>query len=319
MGGRLTLSYGVDYYVRGSWDEMIESLIVGDHSSVSVVYLGPYFHASLDYAALGLFLEAVGGNMSNLKILTIGSLERTKSVIPGVSLGKLVEVAPKLDTVRIEREVCLRSNEEVAAFARSLSGHPCLRLVTLQRIGCPVGNDASCAVNIDPVIDALSQLQCLESLDIGLIPGGQVTVSPAAMSPLGANKTLCWLVLRWEDLSDRHVEKLAESLVAGRLKILDLPVSRGLGEASWRAFLALVETHDSLERIDVPVVHESHEECKEQVRWWLSLNWDGIRHRLRNETKSKASWVQLVSRRFSHDLSALLVLLKENPSVCHRF
>lgn len=179
------------------------------NTSVTDVYLGPYFYSSLTASELAAFLYRCAVYLTNLKVLSIGTLDFTKTPIEGasaLSASLFLPTARQLCTLRIERNLLLRSPRDVQSLAAGFRNHPSLKRVSLpclhpswlllqQNEGQIVDDyedlsflvsmgtamidnnlNGTCLNNrgaprmktLDPLLHALSTIVTLESLQLGL-------------------------------------------------------------------------------------------------------------------------------------------------------
>jgi hypothetical protein len=253
---RLTLTRAIKYCVRERFDELIHAL--SDNETVTTLYLGPYFYASLSDAQRSLFCETVGRECHQLKVWTITTLDLTTACFSGNAMGRALSFNSQqsnntsvLQTLRIERTLLM---EDVKMLAAGFSHHPTLRRVTLPRLSLQrvnvmdTGTDIDSGTGVlDPLLLALATIPHLEAVELGLdenclllmnamtsfsgkdlstLPHVTATmISPAALATLASHPTLTWLVVRRFQLQDAHVQALSTALAhapCSHLKDLDL-------------------------------------------------------------------------------------------------
>lgn len=316
---RLTLVRALDCYVRQSFKELLEAFC--GNAMVQAVHLGPYFYGSLTDAQLADVFKAMGASFVNLEVLTIGTLERTYTVIPGASLGQLVKSAHKLNILRVERFVSV-SNDDLQMLANCFKRHPSLQRISIPFLHYEGGEEPQ---NMDPLFTAIATLPKLESLQIGLSPPcydqlheySLCSLSTFALSSIITSKTLTWFALHRFDLSDVHVMAMATSLASdsSRLRILDLPGNRKVTTLGWQSLLSALQQNCYLETIELYAPREA-QSTRRAVYVHLRLNRNGRRLALRDELISKREWLDTIGNSYSNDLLAVYVLLRDNPSIC---
>ncbi|KAL7555804.1 hypothetical protein ACA910_002269 [Epithemia clementina (nom. ined.)] len=118
---------------KESWAD-IQKAMEGN-TSVTDVYLGPYFYSSITSADLAAFLQRCAAYLTNLRLLSIGTLEFTKTPIEGASgLSLFLPTAQQLCTLRIERHLLLQSPDDVQRLADGFRNHPSLQRISLPSI-----------------------------------------------------------------------------------------------------------------------------------------------------------------------------------------
>jgi len=312
----LRLDLGIEYHVRRSWTEIRDA--VQDNDVITSVYLGPYFYSSVTEEQRCSILEAIGAGLSNLQVLTIGTLDRTKAYISAASLGRAVKSATNLQTLRVERSLRLESQQDVEILAAGVENHPSLERVSLFNLH-PAHENCS----LDPILYSIGTIPHLGWARIGLSEqssgtAGHEIVTPSAVACIATNMTLSWLELQRFPLQDAHVQALAAQMARGPsyIKVLDLPFSKQLGEDAWQALLDMLYENCHLEAINMYCSCPEARALKEAVRFYLRLNVNG-RQRLRDASGSREEWLNLASA-FTSDQSASMVLLRESPWVCER-
>jgi hypothetical protein len=287
------------------------------NTSVTDIYIGPHFYSQMSAEDFSSFLQRIAENLSNLRVLSIGTLEITKKNILGSSIGLFIKKAQKLHTLRIERNLLLRSLDDVESLAQGFINHP-----SLKRISLPSLHPTWPNCTLDPLLDSLATITNLESLQLGLSEasfGWHSQVSSAAtVAKLGSLPNLSWLVISRFHVEDEHVEELCREMIrtSAPIKILDVTKTRRVTHRAWKAVLGMLETECCLEVLDMYCSREAAP-VKSQVNLYLKLNREGRRKKLR-ETPNKEEWVKTVSRFFADDLAAINILVLESPWICVR-
>jgi hypothetical protein len=274
---RLTLTRAIKYCVRNRFEELLHAL--QNNETVTTLYLGPYFYASLSDAQRSLFCETVGRECHQLKVWTITTLDLTTACFSGNAVGRALGFSQSnntsmLQTLRIERTLLV---EDVNILAAGFSRHPTLRRVTLPCLSLqPYTTTADTETGIlDPLLLALSTIPHLEAVELGLdekcsllmkmkmklntslpsasassssaVPHAAATmtvISPAALATLASHPNLMWLVIRRFQLKDVHIQDLATALThasCSHLKDLDLSTNNGNGNGNNTTAACLTE------------------------------------------------------------------------------
>ena len=173
---RLTLTRAIKYCVRERFEELLHALC--DNETVTTLYLGPYFYASLSDDQRSLFCETVGRECHQLKVWTITTLDLTTACFSGNAMGRALRLNSQssnnnmLQTLRIERTLLM---EDVKVLAAGFSHHPTLRRVTLPRLSLQRVTTADTDIDagtttgiLDPLLTALSTIPHLEAVELGL-------------------------------------------------------------------------------------------------------------------------------------------------------
>ena len=197
---RLTLMQSMEQTGESSWNE-IEQAMIGN-TSVTDVYLGPYFYSSYSPTELAAFLHRCATTLTNLRVLSIGTLEYTKTTIDAASAlsqSQFLSTAKHLCTLRIERNLLLQSRRDVTRLANGFRNHPSLKRVslpnlhpaflwmdeseqpeapqdhdpgddndTLMRMDGSQHSQSLMEGTLDPLLEAMASLVNLESLQLGL-------------------------------------------------------------------------------------------------------------------------------------------------------
>jgi hypothetical protein len=290
---------------------------IQSNHSVTDVYLGPYFYASLDDASRSVFIRGLGQDLRHLRSLSIGTLEHTKARISGEAIGLCVAKAQHLHTLRVERDMKFGSVEEMHILAQGLHRHPSLSRVSLLSLN-PVTTAKGMAIEVtslDALLFALSSITNLESLQLGLSRQHErPSVTCAAVAALAENcPRLSWLYMARFPLEDAHLVALFATRQES-LKVLDIYQAPRLTVVSWQALLRrLLERDATLESVNLHA-EPAAAATKKLALAFLSLNRDGKRHRIRS-CRDPSEWVQLVQTLTGRPLDVLYTLVRENPFV----
>jgi len=322
---RLRLNLSIEYCVRHHFEEILDA--VRDNHVVSTLYLGPYFYSSLTDEQRALFVETVGRECKQLSVWTITTLEQTVACFSGNSIGRALGTARCLQTLRIERTLLI---EDVTVLAAGLSHHPSLRRITLSCLqpidNCHDSGDPKPTVGIlDPLIAALGTIPKLESLELSLEPKCHLkyettnvgtVATPLVLASLANHSTLTWLVVNYFHLNDAHVQAFATALTGrpSNLKNLNLRLNPNITKTAWVAVADMLASNSRLEMVDL-LPQAGIDKHKETAQLYLRLNGKG-RHHLWSTNASKEEWIKVLSD-LRHDLSAIMILLRGNPVLCH--
>eukprot|EP00527_Entomoneis_sp_CCMP2396_P001579 CAMPEP_0198145368 /NCGR_PEP_ID=MMETSP1443-20131203/23025_1 /TAXON_ID=186043 /ORGANISM="Entomoneis sp., Strain CCMP2396" /LENGTH=289 /DNA_ID=CAMNT_0043808997 /DNA_START=286 /DNA_END=1152 /DNA_ORIENTATION=+ len=282
------------------------------NTSVTDIYIGPGFYGYMSAEAFDEFLQHIADKLTNLRVLSIGTLDFTKTPIHGDTIGLFLSKAPKLHTLRIERNVLIRTFEEAESLAQGFKLHPSLKRISLPNLHPTWPN-----CTLDPILSSLVTITNLESLQLGLSEESfgwhSQVFSAQSVGMLGTLPHLSWLVLTRFHIEDDHVEELCSEMVQTNapIKILDITKTRRVTKRSWQAVLNLLHTQVNLEAVDMYCSREATQ-VKQSVYLFLKLNREGRRKKLR-ELPNKEEWVNTVSRFFINDLTAVNVLVRDSP------
>ena len=196
-------------HLNESWED-IENAMIGN-TSVTDVYLGPYFYSCLSSSELSTFLQKCATHFCNLRVVSIGTLEYTQTYIHATSAlctSTFLIKAQNLHTLRIERDLMLQSPMDVQTLANCFSNHPSLKRVSLPHLH-PVwlmdhqvdlvvtdnnnnnshnnnnnkdhtnhqgDTSSSSCMTLDPLLRSLAGIDQLESLQLGLSDSSYTTI-----------------------------------------------------------------------------------------------------------------------------------------------
>lgn len=298
-----------------NFNDIVEA--IKDNKFVKEVYLGPYLYANLSDQRRSFFIQRLGQDLFNLRSLSIGTLEHTRACISGEAIGRCVQQAKRLHTIRVERDITLTSVEELKDLATGLTSHPTLQRVSFLSLNPTVSDAAS----LDALLFSLSTISQLESLQLGISSKCTIDTSttPAAVASLAEKcHKLSWLYMARFPLEDEHMFALFEAIGKEErpaLKVLDFPQTAKLTIHSWMALYDLLRTNVDLESVNMFAPHWA-KKARMITYAFLALNRDGKRRRLR-DCKDLETWIQLTSRLTSLDLNVLFTVVRENPLVCN--
>ena len=309
-----------------SWDRILTAM--DGNTSLHDLYIGAGFYTNLSAQEFDDFLMTVGQKLKGLRVLSVGALEFAKSSVTGTSIGAFLTATQHLHTLRIERKVDLQSMDEVYNLAKGFQDHPSLKRVSLPNLHPNWKGDdenepeemSSIDTMLDPLLKSLASISALQSLQIGLsnesFSMDMPVCSVSAVGSLGTLPHLTWLVLHRMHIEDVHVEQLCHQMqrTNSPIKILDVTKAGNVTERAWRAILHLVQTQVFLEAVDMHC-HPDAQKVKEKALLFLKLNREGRRRHMR-ESADQGEWTGMVSKYFQNDVSAIHILLRDNPSMC---
>ena len=312
---RLSLTKKLQDKRGESFDDIVDA--IKDNEFVKEVYLGPYLYSNLSDQQRSFFIQRLGQDLCNLKSLSIGTLEHTRACISGESIGRCIQQAKRLHTIRVERDITWTSIEELQLVAEGLQNHPTLQRVSFLSLN-PTVNEAAC---LDTLLFSLSTISNLESLQLCISStcSMDTSLTPTAVASLGKKcHKLSWLYLARFPLHDEHMLALFEAIGRAQdrpaLKVLDFPQSAKLTIQSWNALFDLLQTNVNLDSVNM-YAPPCAKETRTIIYAFLALNRDGKRSRLR-DCKDIETWIQLTSRFTSLDQNVLFAIVRENPLVC---
>jgi len=312
---RMSLTNSMDMQCE-SWHLILAAM--KGNTSVSDIYIGPNFYSRISPKEFDDFLQHIASTLVNLRVLSIGTLEFTKTPIEATCIAKFVDTAVNLQTLRIERNLTIKSLEEAQMLAQGFRNH-----TTLRRISLPSLHPSWTDCTLDPLLEALVAIRGLESLQLGLSEESfgwhQQISNPHVLGKLGGLPHLTWLVVSRFHVGDEHVEQLCAEMtrVASPIKILDITKTRRVTVTAWKAVLQMLQAECHLEALDMHCARGEAVEVKAQAQLFMRLNREGRRNKLR-QTSDKEEWVDTVGRFFAKDVRAVNILVRESPWICRR-
>ena len=134
--------------IHDSRDKIVAAM--DGNTSLRDLYIGADCFAN-EADDLGSFLHTAAQKLRGLESVAIGACAYNNSTaVYGTSIAALVQAAPQLQILRMERNLLVRSLDEARTMARGLDYHPSLKRVSLSSLH-PTSSE-SCS--LDPLLQS---------------------------------------------------------------------------------------------------------------------------------------------------------------------